>query len=300
MKTTKTLQAVFVLACAGALAACSNGGDSAPTGTLSVSLMDRSVDGVSELWITITEVWIKQAGDGPPEKLEMTTTPLTVNLLELDDQNASILVDEAVIDADTYNWIEFKVEDSEISDSYAITDAGGMVPVDVDVPSNSVRLLNGFEVGPNEAVRLLFDWDVRKGLTEAVGQEVLLLRPAFRMLDVDEYNAISGSITIDTMSACLAINDATAEKIVYIFEGDVTPAEISGSDTDPYATVEATLNNDTGTYDYRKAVMPGTYTVALACNGADDTDGVDGTITFEPPDGVVVDFAVDTLETVDF
>ena len=136
------------------IAGC-GGGSSASTGTLSISLMDRPVDGVTELYVTISEVWIKPQGSGPAVQVPMTSTPLTVNLLALNDGNASVLVDEAVISAGSYNWIELKIEDANISESYAMTTVGGMVPVDVDVPSGKIRLVSGFDVGPNQALRFL-------------------------------------------------------------------------------------------------------------------------------------------------
>ena len=256
------------------IAGC-GGGSSASTGTLSISLMDRPVDGVTELYVTISEVWIKPQGSGPAVQVPMTSTPLMVNLLALDDENASVLVDEAVISADSYNWIELKIEDADISESYAMTIAGGMVPVDVDVPSGKIRLVSGFDVGPNQAVRFLFDWDVRKGLTEAVGRGLYLLRPAFRVLDVDEYGSLSGTISADTIlldTTCQGVDDPTVGKVVYVFEGDVTPDDIDGMDPDPLTTVDAVLNEATSDYDYRTILMPGDYTVAFTCLADKDID----------------------------
>jgi hypothetical protein len=261
------------------IAGC-GGGSSASTGTLSISLMDRPVDGVTELYVTISEVWIKPQGSGPAVQVPMTSTPLTVNLLALNDGNASVLVDEAVISADSYNWIELKIEDANISESYAMTTVGGMVPVDVDVPSGKIRLVSGFDVGPNQALRFLFDWDVRKGLTEAVGRNLYLLRPAFRILDVDEYGSLSGTISADTImldATCQGVADPTMGKVVYIFEGDVTPDDIDGINPDPLTTVDAvprvvTSEAANSDYDYRTILMPGNYTVAFTCLGDTDDD----------------------------
>jgi hypothetical protein len=267
MKARKILIAGIVL-CAGMIGACSSGSDN-PTGTVSFSLMDRPVDGVTSLYVTISEMWLKPA-DGPAFKLDMTSTPLTVNLLELNDENASVLVDQALVPAVRYNWVEMKIEDADIGDSYAMTTSGGMVPVDVDVPSNRIRLVSGFEVDENQGVRIVFDWDVRKGLTEAVGQQVLLLRPAFRILYADEYGSISGTISTDTIQAnCDDVMDP-AGKVVYVFEGNVTPDDIDGTSPEPTTTADPVFNTDTGDWDYRLVVMPGDYTVA--CKGDTDLD----------------------------
>ena len=286
-------------------AAGCGGSGSVSTGTLSVSLMDRPVDGVTALYVTISEVWIKPQGGGPAEQVPMTSTPLTVNLLALNDGNASVLVDEAVISAGSYNWIELQIQDSDISDSYALTTVGGMVPVDVDVPSNKIRLVSGFDVGPNQAVRFLFDWDVRKGLTEAVGQQRYLLRPAFRVLDVDEYGSLSGTIFADTIAmdaTCQSVPDPAIGKVVYVFEGDMTPGDIDGIDPDPLTTVDAVLNLATSDYDYRTILMPGDYTVAFTCLGNIDSDDNSEELDFlSPINGNPVTVTAGTpVDNVDF
>lgn len=306
MRIFKLARDCAILLFALSVAGCGGGSSSASTGTLSVSLMDRPVDGVTELYVTISEVWIKPQGGGPAEQVPMTSTPLTVNLLALNDGNASVLVDEAVISAGSYNWIELQVEDSDISDSYAMTTTGGMVPVDVDVPSNKIRLVSGFDVGPNQAVRFLFDWDVRKGLTEAVGQQRYLLRPAFRVLDVDEYGSLSGTIFADTIaleaSCPKDVADSTVGKVVYVFEGDVTPGDIDGTDPEPLTTVDAVLNEATMDYDYRTILMPGDYTVAFTCRGNFDFDDASDELDFlSPINGNPVTVTAGTpVENVDF
>jgi len=305
MRIFKLARDCAILLFALSVAGCGGGSSSASTGTLSVSLMDRPVDGVTELYVTISEVWIKPQGGGPAEQVPMTSTPLTVNLLALNDGNASVLVDEAVISAGSYNWIELQIEDSDISDSYAMTTAGGMVPVDVDVPSNKIRLVSGFVVGPNQAVRFLFDWDVRKGLTEAVGQQRYLLRPAFRVLDVDEYGSLSGTIFADTISldaTCQGVADPTVGKVVYVFEGDVTPDDIDDIDPDPLTTVDAVLNEATMDYDYRTILMPGDYTVAFTCLGNFDFDDISDELDFlSPINGNPITVTAGTpVENVDF
>src|SRR5690606_38416847 len=88
-----------------AAAGCSGGGgDDAGTamvpnarGTLSVALMDAPVDEAFEVNVEITSAWLKPAGAGPAFELPLANGPLRVNLLELDDQNAAVLVDDAIV-----------------------------------------------------------------------------------------------------------------------------------------------------------------------------------------------------------
>ena len=300
-----SVRAMAVLLCGLSLAACGGGGSGAPTGTISLSLMDRPVDDVTSLYVTITGVRIKPRGDGPAIELPMTTTPMTVDLLSLTEVNAAVLVEEAVVAADDYNWVEFDIDDSDITKAYAMTVSGGQVPVDVDVPSDRIRLVSGFTVGPNEAVRFLFDWEVGKGLVDARGRGLYILRPAFRILRVDVLGAVSGRLTSATEMAdpvCSTVADPMMGKVVYFFEGSVAPDDIDGSDPEPVTTVDAVYDPGTGDYPYRAVLDPGDYTVAMTCIGDIETEAGDEDLMFLSPlgDSVVNVTAGNTVEDVDF
>lgn len=294
--------------CLVAVAGC--GGSSNSSGTVTFSLMDRPVDGVTELHITIDEVWIKPQGNGPAIELPMTSTPLMVDLLSLTDENAAVLVDEAVVEAGRYNWVEFKIDDSDVTKSFARTLAGGMEPVDIDVPSDKIRLVSGFDVAENERVAFLFDWEVNKGLTEAVGRNTYILKPAFRILRADAYGSISGKLTNTTAtdgSLCSPGDDPMVGKVVYVFEGDVTPDDIDGNDPEPITTVDLKYDEMTGDYPYRALVPatnePGVYTIALTCLGDTERDDEDQDLMFLSPlsgDSVVEIFADMPVENADF
>lgn len=289
---------VFAL---GALAAagCSDGGGSG-TGTVSISLMDRPVDGVTELNVTFSEVRIKPQGDGPPIPLEMTESPMTVNLLAHDDQNAAILVDGIEVEAGSYNWVEFTVDDANVAYSNAMLEDGRMMPVDVEVPSGRIRLVNGFEVGENQAVEFLFDWNVRAGLTWAVGRDVLLLRPAFRVLYANEYGSISGAVLMDTaMNGPGCMTEDPTTKVVYVFEGDIDLDAAASDGTEPYTTVDAEDADNDGDFEYRVVAMPDLYTLGFACETEADMEPD----SFLPPaagNPVEVADAATPVEGVDF
>jgi hypothetical protein len=286
-------------ACAVAISAlvgCSGGGsgDSAPQqrSTLSVSLMDAPVDGVTAVFVKITSMWIKPLGNGPAVQLPLANAPLTVNLLELTDTNAAILINEAVIEPGSYEWLAMDIAaEPLVRDSYVMTETGG--EVDLFLPSGRLRLVSGFEVPPNQAVRLLFDWDMRKGLVFPPGLGRYLLKPAFRMLDVTAYGVLEGTIAATTVGTSLdpAANncasddnvDLTVGNVVYVFAGAVTPDDVDETD-DPVATVEATLNA-AGDYVYRTLLEPGSYTVMFTCEAGNDDPETDDEITFLSPVG---------------
>lgn len=301
MNTGRRIRTATIVALVAVIGACSGGSDS-NNGTISVSLMDRPVDGVQELNITVTEFWIKPQGSGPAFQLDMVDTPVSVNLLELSLDEPAIFVERASIPAGTYNWLEMTVDDSNSSAAHAMTNEGSMVEVDIDVPSDRVRLINNFEVGPNDSVRLLFDWDVRKGLTEAVGRDLYILKPVIRLLDVEEFGAVFGEVSsatvMDPENECNADSatemDYAAGNVIYVFEGTVEPGEIGSGDVEVYTTVEAKDEDNDGDYEYRAALMPGTYTIAATCQGGIDQDGDDG---LDPTTFFLVPVAGDSVVT---
>jgi hypothetical protein len=149
--------------------------------------MDAPVDGVTAVYVKITAMWIKPHGHGPAVQLPMPNGPMTVNLIGLTDKNAAILVDGAAIKPGRYDWIEMDIAaERNVRDSYVITQTGAEQEIETDlgVPSGRMRLVGGFTVPESPAVKLLFDWDMRKGLHYERGRQQYSLKPAFRMLDV--------------------------------------------------------------------------------------------------------------------
>ena len=279
------------------LVACSGGGGGSPAGIgpskVSVQLMDAPVDGVTAVYVKITSMWIKPQG-GPAVQLPLTTTPMTVNLMELTDKNAAILIDEAVVEPGSYEWLAMDVAaERNVRDSYVMTEAGGEEEIELRVPSNRVRLVGGFEVPPNQSLKLLFDWDMRKGLVNPPGQHQYMLKPAFRMLDVTAYGVLQGTIAAATVGTSLdpAVNNCASDdkvdldvgNVVYVYEGSVTPDDVDGTG-DPIATVAA-KRNAAGDYVYRTLVQPGTYTVVFSCEAGNDDPEADDDITFLNPVG---------------
>jgi hypothetical protein len=296
MMSAKKALCVASMTALAAFAGCSGGGSgdsSSGRSTLSVSLMDAPVDDVTAVYVRITSMWIKPTS-GPARQLQLTSTPLDVNLMALTDTNAAILINEAAIDAGSYEWLAMDIAaERGVRDSYVLTETGGEEEIELRVPSGRVRLVSGFEVPENQAVRLLFDWDMRQGLVHPPGQGGYLLKPAFRMLDVTAYGVLQGTIAAATVGTSLdpATNNCASDdkvdlkvgNVVYVFSGSATPDDIDGTD-DPVATINAT-QNAAGDYVYRTMIDPGTYTVVFTCEGGNDDPEAADEITFLNPVG---------------
>lgn len=297
--------ALPLLAVATVVAACSGGGSdgglNAPTtGSLSVRLMDAPVEDVAEVNVQIAGLRIKPA-EGPAIDLDLGAPTVTVDLLELTDENAAVLIDGAEIPAGEYEWLEMEVNaafDGEM-DSYVMTLIGGQE--EIRVPSGRVRLVGGFEIGGGEVVQFLFDWSVRKGLVDPPGQPGFLLKPAFRVLSVEEYGVLSGTVDPMTLEheSCTDDDDTdiAVGNVVYIYEGlDIEPFDIDGADPEPIATADVAQNTD-GDYVYRMVLMPGDYTVALTCEASNDLPESTEELVFLEPTNLTMDA---DGETVDF
>ena len=290
---------------ATSLIACSGGGSSNGTSTLTVSLMDAPVDDVTAVNVEITALWLKGPGS-EAKQLKLSQTPMKVNLLELNDKNAALLIDGQAIDPGSYEWLDMDVsaDFDGVLDSFVVTKTGG--EEEIRVPSGRVRLVGGFEVAANQAVQLLFDWNLRKGLVHPPGQPGYLLKPAFRVIDVQELGKLSGTVALTTLNAtgdpngCLADNaNLDVGNAVYVFAGDTTPDDIDGVDPDPVAVVSVEPDS-TGNYVYHTVIAPGTYTIALTCQAANDNpdDGQSEDIKFVAPVTKTITAATETV--VDF
>jgi uncharacterized protein DUF4382 len=273
---------------ATSLIACSGGGGGTDGTTLTVSLMDAPVDDVTAVNVEITALWLKGPGSAA-KQLKLSQTPMKVNLLDLNDQNAALLIDGQAIDPGSYEWLDMDVsaDFDGVLDSFVMTKVGGQE--EIRVPSGRVRLVGGFDVAANQAVQLLFDWDLRKGLVHPPGQPGYLLKPAFRVVDVQELGKLSGTIALETLTAtgdpngCLGDNqNLDVGNAVYVYAGtDVMPDDIDGVDPDPVAVIPVEPDS-TGKYVYHTVIAPGPYTIAFTCQAANDNpdDGESEDIKF--------------------
>ena len=305
MERSFGLDLVVIGGAALALAACSGGGTGtgteaaqSPAGKaeLSVSLVDAPVDDVVEVHVQITKLTLKPEGDGPAFDLPMEESPITVDLLELTEDNAAILVDSASIASGAYDWLSMDVNASidGVTDSYVVTDTGAWE--EIFVPSGRVRLVSGFEVEAGEALMLIFDWDLRKGLVHPPGLDGYILKPAFRVISAESLGHLSGTIDLDVVT--LPANDCNADSetddfdvgnSVYVFEGlDAIPDDIDEeADVAPLATVDAVLNDDSTGYEYSTILPFGDYTVAFTCQAANDEAESNETGNEDPADDTV-------------
>jgi len=255
--------------------------------------MDAPADNVTEVQVQIKALWLKPQGQGPAIELKLASPTVTVDLLDhATETTAAVLLDSVSIPAGAYEWLEMEVnaEFDNVYDSFVMTTAGGQE--ELRVPSRRVRLVSGFDVGQNEAVKLIFDWSVRQGLVDPPGAPGYLLKPAFRMIDVTEYGSLSGTVAAATITGdtdCAADDpDYDVGNVVYIFAGTgITPDDIDGAAPEPIATAELTPNAN-GDYAYRAILAPGSHTATFTCQAGNDDPATDDVLEFSAPVDVTI------------
>ncbi len=276
-----------------AVAACSSGSDGEATGVLNLSLTDAAIDTVKEVHIEFDGVTLKPASGAPIEI--MFDAPKSFDLMQLQDGLTAELLPDTTVPAGPYNWIRLHVnaEFDNVYDSYAKHDDDS--EVEVAVPSGSetgLQLSNGVTVLAGQTVDIVIDWDLRKALTDPVGQPGLFVRPSLRVIDMAEYGTLEGSVDLALIEAADCTNDPVADtgNAVYVYTGDVPePEDIQQLETDPLVTTS--VNYDGVVHGYRIAFMPaGTYTVAFTCQASDDVaDAADDIVFSRVITGVVIE-----------
>lgn len=297
-----------LLAAAGAsllFTACGGGGAPAPTapatGIISIAITDAPVDEVSVVNVQFTGVTLKPAsGD---EIQIVFDAPKDFDLLTLTGGATAELLPDTVVPVGGYNWVRLAVnaEFDNVFDSYAMTPTG---QVELRVPSgsqNGLKLVSGFTVTQNRSTHLVIDWDLRKALSDPLGQPGLHLRPALRITDMALFGTLSGTVAEALVMDTSCSNDLAAQtgNAVYIYSGmTVTPGDIGDAENDPFMT--ATVTQDAaGAYTYEVNYLSvGDYTAAFTCQASDDDSVADDDIVFSAPQSFVIEDGVTT--TVNF
>ncbi len=317
MKANQGRLAVVFAVCAAA--GCSGGGpgaagSSSGNGSLTLQLADAPATDASEIWISITSLSLKPAGNGPAIDFPVDPSRL-VNLASLKTAaDAVTLLDGVKVPGGHYDWLAMDVAskfDGSTADGYVMTNSG--TQEELSVPSGRVRLVSGLTITADQATRFLVDWNAHMGLVQPPGHNGgFMLRPAFRVVDMTSYGTLSGTVATGTITdpgndcQADAAGDLGVGNLVYVYAGKgVTPDDIDGNDPDPVATIEV-RQNQAGDYVYEALLTPGDYTVAFTCQGGNDDPDTDDTTGDPATDkvhfsaGTDVTISANTDSTVDF
>jgi len=273
------------------LAACGGGGSGGGTGTLNLSITDAPVDGAAAVVVEFTGVELKPAGGG--RVVFDFDTPRQIDLLALQGNESTTLLDGVEVPAGDYNWIRLKVNaDKGTLDSYVELDDATQVSLFIPSGEQSgLKLVSGFTVAQGGIADFTIDFDLRKSVHDPAGQEDYYLRPALRLVDNLEVGSISGTVSesLVTDSSC------TSGNAVYLYAGHGAIVDDVGSPNPPLGSGLVTYDADSGEYRYEIGfVAEGSYTIAFTCQAADDDPALDDDIAFVGAADVDVTAGTDT------
>lgn len=321
---------VSALASGLLLAGCGGGsgdGDDGTTGA-SFSVVDAPIDDADAVVVAFDKIVLYPV-DGDPVTYELDT-PKTIDLLQHQGSNDEMVFENVEAPPGEYDRIDIYIVDGA-PNSYVDDDTGRhdlYVPGNQgsgNAPRNPLKLFDGFTLAAGNITDFVIDFDLRKALADAVGQDIYLLRPAMRLINSLETGTISGTVADALVMDESCTNDPSIDdgNDVYLYTGldadvgdanvDETgapdhPAEVDvgGDDADgdvdevnPLTTAEVTLNGDTGVYEYEIGfVATGDYTIAFTCQSLGDLPDTDEAIEFVQPQNVTVQAGQESV--VDF
>ena len=310
----------LALAALGLLAACGGGGGAAPSGTLNVGLVDgpTSLAGVQSVFITVTGVEVQ-----PTNGMAMTfslQSPLTEDLLTLQQGNVASLVNGASVPAGSYDWIRLILDTSAGKDYVLLCPAGSSPPctgatnVPLTIPSGAetgLKIVRGFTMPVNGTIHLIVDFSIASSIVPIPNSSSWHMKPVLRVLQTDTVGSIAGTISAAAMTAapfsktaCSATNLPT----VYVYAAqsattNVTPDDIFAgteeatetSPVQPIVTQLTTYNPADGSASFNIQWLASDsgyneYTVAYTCDPDDPSvdesaivpPATTPTITFNP------------------
>lgn len=265
-----------------ALSACGGGGggssSSNSSGELSLGITDGPVENASEVVVSFTSVELH----GAEHKLIEFDEAKTLNLLALQGEDRSLLLDGESLASGDYQWIRLGVNEV---DSYIVIDGvgdgDGQFPL--EIPSSAqtgLKLNRGFTIGVGSTNDFTIDFDLRKSVHQE-GTGGYKLRPTLRLVNNLEVNTVNGTVAealVNNVNCSNGDNNDTGNA-VYLFSGnDALIQDIQGNDADPMASAKVAYNPKTKLYEFTIGYVPvGDYTVAFTCDASLDINTEDNT-----------------------
>lgn len=255
-------------------------------GSISLGVTDAPVDEAEAVVVEFTGVSIKPK-QGDIIEFEFDE-PRIIDLLALQGSDSELLLADEPLEAGEYAWIRLGVNaERGVEDSYI--EFEGQDRHSLFIPSgnaNGLRLVRGFSIPSGGSASFTIDFDLRKSITNPVGQDDFFLRPALRIIDNNEMGHLAGSIEADLAED----SNCTSGNAVYVFEGaDVTPDDIDEADPEPVSTAIVSLDEDSGEYVFTLGFLEaGEYTLSFTCQAEDDDVQTDDNIDFPAAINVTV------------
>lgn len=286
-----TVAAIFLQGCG------SDSEQAKPTFSLAVS--DAPVESALTVVACFSQIELKSSNSDNDETflIGQTTEAADENVLCTDDQGATVpntrgidllsftgadstpLLSDIEINPGEYNQIRLVMSPY----SYVTVDLDGdgtPERLPVRVPSNELKL-DGFTATLGGETDLTVEFDLRKGMTNPVGQEGYILKPrGVRLVDNITSGHIEGTVSEALLSSnsCEILEDTIASVYVYAGTGlDAAELADNGGAESIESLTSTSVNYDgAGNYAFEIGfVRSGDYTLALTCDVDADPEGDD-------------------------
>jgi hypothetical protein len=279
---------------------------------LSLSVSDAPVENAMQVVACFSEIELKAVNNSNDQNLiigldtntttandlctdtQGTVIPNTrgIDLLSLSGIDSEEILSGVEIAAGEYTQIRLSISDG----SYALVDIdndgvaddvdqdGNPDKIPVRVPSNELKL-DGFTATAGARTDLTVEFDLRKGMTNPVGQSGYILKPrGVRIVDNSVSGHIQGTVSevllSDNMCNITPTDLTESVASVYLYEGvDLDPttlADNGGSEGQEALTSAAVLYDGAGNYNFEIGfVAAASYTLSLTCDEDSDPEGDD-------------------------
>lgn len=284
------------------LSACGGSGDDTQADPVfSLSVSDAPVDDVAEVIVCFNSVELKYADDAnkdqtftvgvDPQMLtendlckdangDVIAETRGVNLMEFTGSASEQLLSPITIEAGNYNQLRLSIAEG----SYA-TLKDTQEKIAVRVPSNELKL-DGFTAAIGSTLNFTLEFDLRKAMTNPIGQDNYILKPrGVRLVDNSEIGHIEGTVLetllVESESCIVAPADIdTTVAVVYLYEGlslnTDTLADNGGIEGQEPLASTAVLYDGVQNYTFKIGFVPaGDYTLSLSCDTLDDPEADD-------------------------
>ncbi len=289
---------VWIAGCGGGGGGAGSGPTEPATGILNIALTDAPVDEVFVVNVQFTGVTLKPVSG---DEIEFVfEAPKDFDLLTLTGGLTAELLPDTEVPVGRYNWVRLAVnaEFDNVFDSYAMKTSTSE-EIELRVPGGSqsgLKLVSGFTVTEDQPTHLVIDWDLRKALSDPLGQPGWHLRPALRVTDMALFGTLSGTVAESLVTDDNCTNDLVAQtgNAVYVYTGMTDkPGDIGDAENDPFTTATVTRDGaDAYTYEIN-FLSVGDYTAAFTCQANDDVSDIDDDdIVFTPLQPFAIDDGV--------
>ena len=196
---------------------------------------------VQSVFITVTGVDVQQT-NGSAMTFSLAS-PLTVDLLTLQQGNVAALVNAAKVPADSYDWIRLDLDTSAGKNYVLVCPAGtgttcaSPTNIALTIPSGAetgLKIVRGFTMPVNGAIHLMIDFAVDSSIVPIPNSTSWHMKPVLRVVQTDTVGSIAGTISASAMQAAKfskAACSSTNLPTVYVYAAqsattNVTPDDI--------------------------------------------------------------------------